>query len=75
MSGYSEDHLVEQPAIQFMQHELGWEEDGILNFGCWILNGRGRRQSVLRLNPALSLKAGLICWPVKFLDTLRKPAP
>ncbi len=25
MSGYTEDHLVEQPAIQLMQHELGWE--------------------------------------------------
>ncbi len=22
---YTEDHLVEQPAIQFMQHELGWD--------------------------------------------------
>ena len=22
---YSEDHLVEQPVIQLMQHELGWE--------------------------------------------------
>ena len=25
MSGNTEDHLVEQPAIQFMQHELGWD--------------------------------------------------
>ena len=25
MSGYTEDHLVEQPAIELMQHELGWE--------------------------------------------------
>jgi hypothetical protein len=25
MSTYTEDHLVEQPAIQLMQHELGWE--------------------------------------------------
>ncbi len=24
-SGYTEDHLVEQPAIQHMQRELGWE--------------------------------------------------
>ena len=24
MSGYTEDHLVEQPAIQLMRHELGW---------------------------------------------------
>jgi hypothetical protein len=25
MSAYTEDHLVEPPAIQLMQHELGWE--------------------------------------------------
>ena len=25
MTLFSEDHLVEQPAIQLMQHELGWE--------------------------------------------------
>ena len=25
MSSYTEDHLVEQPAIQLMQHELGWD--------------------------------------------------
>jgi type I restriction enzyme R subunit len=25
MSTFTEDHLVEQPAIQLMQHELGWE--------------------------------------------------
>ena len=25
MSTYTEDHLVEQPAIQLMQHELGWD--------------------------------------------------
>ena len=24
MSGYTEDHLVEQPAIQLMRDELGW---------------------------------------------------
>ncbi len=24
-SSYTEDHLVEQPAIQLMLHELGWE--------------------------------------------------
>jgi hypothetical protein len=107
MSTYTEDHLVEQPAIQFMQHELGWdvmncfgewqcgvsdhgregkrdviltgrlkaallslnpdlpdeaidgavEEMGILDDGFWILNGRGRRPEVPRLNPAL-MKVG-----------------
>jgi hypothetical protein len=25
MSTYTEDLLVEQPAIQLMQHELGWD--------------------------------------------------
>jgi hypothetical protein len=25
MNGYTEDHLVEQPAIQIMKHELGWD--------------------------------------------------
>ena len=25
MNGYTEDHLIEQPAIQLMQHELGWD--------------------------------------------------
>jgi hypothetical protein len=74
MSTYTEDHLVEQPAIQLMQHELGWDvvncyeewsggvsnqgRDGkreveveILNVGFLILNGRGRRPTVPRLNP------------------------
>jgi type I restriction enzyme, R subunit len=25
MSSYTEDHFVEHPAIQLMQHEPGWE--------------------------------------------------
>jgi hypothetical protein len=25
MSGYTEDHLVEQPAVQLMQHEPDWD--------------------------------------------------
>jgi hypothetical protein len=107
-NSYTEDHLVEQPAIQLMQHELGWDVvncydewssgvsnqgrdgkrevggniehrtpnierrseekrkirlnpdlpveaiegavEGILNVGCWILNGRGRRQAEGGLN-------------------------
>ena len=24
-NSYTEDHLVEQPAIQFIRNELGWE--------------------------------------------------
>jgi hypothetical protein len=27
-NSYTEDHLVEQPAIQLMQHELGWDVGG-----------------------------------------------
>jgi hypothetical protein len=108
MSTYTEDHLVEQPAVQLMRDELGWDvvgcygeweggksalgRDGkrevvltgrlksalqrlnpdlpveaiegavedveILNFECWILNGRGRLPTAPRLNlfhSALSL--------------------
>jgi len=58
MSTYTEDYLVEQPAIQLMQHELGWDvKVGILNVGFSILNGR-RRSKIPWLNPchlALSL--------------------
>lgn len=58
MPAYTEDHLVEQPAIQLMQHELGWE---VVNcYGEWdggVSNqGRdGKREVVLtgRLKPAL----------------------
>jgi type I restriction enzyme R subunit len=39
MSAYTEDHLVEQPAIQLMQHELGWD---VMNcFGEWTLLRQG----------------------------------
>jgi type I restriction enzyme R subunit len=58
MSTYTEDHLVEQPAIQLMQHELGWE---VVNcYGEWDsgtsnLGRDGKREVVLtgRLKPAL----------------------
>ncbi len=58
MSGYTEDHLVEQPAIQLMRDELGWE---VVNcFGEWdggtsCLGRDGKREVVLvsRLRPAL----------------------
>lgn len=50
MSSYTGNHLVEQPAIQLMQHEPGWEETGeILDLKCWILNGRERRMKGPRL--------------------------
>ena len=58
MSGYTEDHLVEQPAIQLMQHELGW--DVVNCYGEWDggtsdLERDGKREVVLvsRLWPAL----------------------
>jgi type I restriction enzyme R subunit len=58
MTTYTEDHLVEQPAIQLMQDELGWE---VVNcYGEWdggiSSQGRdGKREVVLvsRLQPAL----------------------
>jgi type I restriction enzyme R subunit len=55
---YTEDHLVEQPAIQLMQHELGW--DVVNCYGEWDagtsnLGRDGKREVVLvsRLRPAL----------------------
>ena len=57
-NSYTEDHLVEQPAVQFMQHELGWE---VVNcYDEWVggvsNQGRdGKREVVLasRLRPTL----------------------
>jgi len=59
MQLYTEVHLVEQPASQLMEHELGWEVEGerILNVGFWILNGRGRWEKNPRLNPDLPMEA------------------
>ena len=58
MSTYTEDHLVEQPAIQFMQHELGWDAVNCYdewNGGASYLGREGKREVVLtdRLKPAL----------------------
>jgi len=57
-SSYTEDHLVEQAAMQLMQHELGWEE--VNCYDEWVggvsNQGRdGKREVVLvsRLRPAL----------------------
>jgi type I restriction enzyme R subunit len=65
MSNYTEDHLVEQPAIQLMRDALGWE---VVNaYGEWLggvssLGREGKREVVLtsglksalqRLNPEL----------------------
>jgi type I restriction enzyme R subunit len=58
MSGYTEDHLVERPAIQLLRDELGW--DPVNCFGEWdggtsSLGREGKREVVLtgRLKPAL----------------------
>ena len=58
MNDYTEDHLFEKPAIQLMQHELGWDvvncydewNGGVSNQG-----RDGKREVVLvsRLRPAL----------------------
>jgi|LakMenE01Jun11ns_1017448.scaffolds.fasta_scaffold9097174_2 type I restriction enzyme R subunit len=57
-NSYTEDHLVEQPAIQLVQHELGWDVVGC--YGEWdggasALGRDGKREVVLvsRLRPAL----------------------
>ena len=69
MSTYTEDHLVEQPAIQLMQHELGW--DVVNCYDEWsgsvsVLGRDGKREVVLvsrlrsalqRLNPDLPVEA------------------
>jgi type I restriction enzyme R subunit len=57
-SSYTEDHLVEQPAIQFIHNELGWK---VVNChsewdsGKSDLGRDGKREMVLvsRLRPAL----------------------
>ncbi len=57
-NSYTEDHLVEQPAIQLMQHELGW--DVVNCYDEWVggvsnQSREGKREVVLvtRLRPAL----------------------
>jgi type I restriction enzyme R subunit len=65
MSSYTEDHLVEQPAVQLMQHELGW--DVVNAYDEWAggmsqLGREGKREVVLtgRLRPVLlKLNPGL----------------
>ncbi len=64
-SGYTEDHLVEQPAIQLMTGELGWE--AVVAYDEWAsgkssLGRETKREVVLvdRLRPALAtLNPGL----------------
>ena len=58
MSGYTEDHLVEQSAIQLMEHALGW--DSVNAYDEWSsgsssLGREAKRDLVLvsRLRPVL----------------------
>jgi type I restriction enzyme R subunit len=58
MSGYTEDHLIEQPAIQLMEHELGW--NSVNAYDEWTggessLGREAKREVVLvsRLRPVL----------------------
>ena len=57
-NSYTEDHLVEQPAVQFMQHELGWDVVNCYDEwvgGASVLERDGKREVVLasRLRPTL----------------------
>lgn len=66
---YTEDHLIEQPAIQLMKHELGWDSvnaydewtSGVSSLGREakrevVLTGR-LRSALVRLNPDLPMEA------------------
>ncbi len=63
MSGYTEDHLVEQPALQLMQHELGWEGRNIEHRTPNIERRREEMRktrtglALLRLNPDPPMEA------------------
>ena len=58
MNGFTEDHLIEQQAIQLMEHGLGW--DSVNAYDEWSsgasnLGREAKREVVLtgRLKPAL----------------------
>ena len=47
MSAYTEDQLVEQPAIQLMQHELGWDVVNCYEEWCGVqVPHRGNRAAL-----------------------------
>ena len=68
-STYTEDHLVEQPAIQLMQHELGWQVVNCYDEWSGGVSNQGRdgkrevvlvsrlRRALQRLNPDLPVEA------------------
>jgi len=63
MSGTTEDHLVEQPAIQLMKHELGWEGKSIehrtpnIERRSEAMKMTRTQLARLRLNPDLPVEA------------------
>ncbi len=69
MSTYTEDHLIEQPAIQLMQHELGWDVVSCYDEWSGGVSNQGRdgkrevvlvsrlRSALRRLNPDLPVEA------------------
>jgi len=70
MSTYTEDHLVEQPAIRLMQDELGWEVGGKIehrtpNIELELrLRPAARRQSHFWLNVGFNLRLAGFRYPV-----------
>lgn len=67
MSGYTEDHLTEQPAIQLMEHELGWDSVNAYDEWCSGASSLGREaKREVVLTGRLKLPAGngfLLGWP------------
>ena len=69
MNTYTEDYLVEQPAIQLMHHELGWEvvncyeewSGGVSDLGREakreVVLTRRLKPALVRLNPDLPMEA------------------
>jgi type I restriction enzyme, R subunit len=68
-NSYTEDHLVEQPAIQLLQHELGWDVVNCYDEWSGGVSNQGRdgkrevvlvsqlRPALQRLNPDLPVEA------------------
>ena len=72
MSTYTGDHLVEQPAIQLMQHELGWDVENCYDEWSGGVSNQGRDGKrevvlVLRLRPALQHSTPLYTFEEPYL--------
>lgn len=80
MPPYSEGHLIEQPAIQLMEHELGWNSvnaydeppssrDAGLRRSSWLMNfSHAVVEELTRDSSVLSLVEGN-----REIDKLRRP--